>query len=198
MRRSRRFARGALVTVALSLWVGGCGGGLGVFASKPDTAEVLALAARYRFVNPRPPVPSIVPLPGGTGVPSADAPTDFTIERAVPITSPAPEGKVILARVHSNKAYAHMGVADGYNYVWRDQRLPRPFKHWWKTYMVPEKGADPKRLKRGKEEYSHGDSTEPRLVVMSDRGTGLTAFGACLDDPNCGSGHCGYGEVDAA
>jgi hypothetical protein len=163
--------------------------------AKPDSAEVAALATLYHFETGTPPIQSLVPLPTGTSVPDADAPTDFTIARAVPNTPPGPTGKVIMALVHSDKPYRHLGIAVGNNYVWRDATDPDATK--WRTFMVPVTlSSDAKKLKRDTREYSMGDHTQPRLVRAV---TSSLSFGVCLDDPACSTtGHCGYGDVDAS
>jgi hypothetical protein len=182
-----------LLGLAAALSLQACNDGEEVeAATKPVPAEVKALAGRYTFVNPSGPVAPMNPLPSGTGVPTTEAPSAITIARAVPTVAPAPSGKVILALVHSDRSYKHLGIAEGDNYVWRDESDPKPKK--WVTFMVPAgAGSDPKQLKRGKKKYSDGEHSEPRLVRAVTR-LGV-AFGACLDDPACGSGHCGYGNV---
>lgn len=198
MARSRQVRQAMLVAAAALLSLSACTKSRGVadttlIVAKPDSAEVAALAALYRFESPTPPMQSSVPLPAGTSVPDADAPTDFTIARAVPITPPGPAGKVILARVHSDKPYKHLGVAVGDNYVFRDATNADPVK--WATFMVPVTlSSEAKKLKRDTSEYSKGDHTQPRLVRAV---TNSVSFGVCLDDPACSTGHCGYGGVDA-
>lgn len=160
---------------------------------KPDPADVFALAKSYQFVDPQGPIDPVNPLPPGTGVKDSDAPTKITIARAVPTATPAPTGKVILALVNSDKEYKPLGIEEGDNYIYRDETDPDSTK--WETYMVPVKaGSNPKHMKRDKERYSEGDHTQPRLVRVLTKS--LVAFGACLDDPACQSGHCGYGDVD--
>jgi hypothetical protein len=193
MARSWQVRRGALVAAGMTLALLACNGDEAADTqTKPDPAEVAGLAKSYTFVNPRGPVPPVNPLPSGTGVPDNEAPTAITIARAVPTVTPAPSGKVILALVHSDRPYKHLGIAAGDNYVWRDESNSKPKK--WVTYMVPAgANSNPKQLKRGKKKYSDGEHSEPRLVRTETRGR--LAFGACLDDPACGSGHCGYGDV---
>jgi hypothetical protein len=160
---------------------------------KPDPTQVAELVTHYDFVDPTGPVAATIPLPDGTQLPDAAAPVAFTIARAVPKSSPAPSGKVILALIKSDKPYPHLGIAAGDNYVWRDATNPDPSK--WETYMVQlAPAANFKKLKRGSTHYSTGDPTQPRLVKAVSRG--FVAFGVCLDDPMCGSGHCGYGDVE--
>jgi hypothetical protein len=164
-------------------------------AKKPDPAAVAALAKSYDFVDPAAPVDAVTPLPDGTAVPEGAAPTVLTIARAVPTASPAPSGEVILALVNSNKAYPPLGIEVGDNWIWRNQADADPKK--WDTYMVPAAaGSDPKKLKRDNKEYSNGSHEQPRLVRSINKA--VLSFGACLDDPACGSGHCGYGDLDRA
>ncbi|NUO38942.1 MAG: hypothetical protein HOQ19_03520 [Gemmatimonadaceae bacterium] len=164
---------------------------------KPTQAEVLELAKSYSFPNPTPPVAPIANLPN-PDMPEADAPTKITIARAVPITSPGPSGRVLMALVYSNKSVKRLGIEEGNNYIFRDStsRDPKTFE----TYMVPAdpgSSGDAKRLKRASEKFSDGDHTEPRLVKSAAKvmTRSMLAFGACLEDPGCTSGHCGYGDL---
>jgi hypothetical protein len=165
---------------------------------KPTQAEVIELAKSYTFPNPREPVAPIADLPN-PDLPESEVPTTFTIARAVPVTPPGPVGRVLMALVYSNKPYKRLGIETGNNYIFRDstERDAKKFE----TYMVPAdpgSSGDAKKLKRASEKFSDGDHTEPRLVKSATKVmTGaLFAFGACLEDPGCGSGHCGYGDLD--
>jgi hypothetical protein len=193
MSRSRQARRGILIASGVASSLLGCGKGDGgrETRKKPDPVAVIALANSYSFVNPSGPVNAITPLPPGDGVDEKDVPT-MTIARAVPKVAPAPAGYVILALVNSDKPYKRLGVETGDNYVWRDE-TDADSKNW-DTYMVPASPtSDPKKLKRESKKYSDGEHTEPRLVRSVTRAE--FSFGACLEDPACGSGHCGYGDV---
>jgi hypothetical protein len=164
---------------------------------KPTQAEVIELAKSYTFPNPRPPVSPIADLPN-PDLPDGQAPTTFTIARAVPVTPPGPVGRVLMALVYSDKPYKRLGIEVGNNYIFRDSTEKDPKK--FETYMVPAdpgSSGDAKRLKRASEKFSDGDHTEPRLVKTATKvmTRSLLAFGACLEDPGCASGHCGYGDL---
>jgi hypothetical protein len=165
---------------------------------KPTQAEVIELAKSYDFPNAKEPVAPIADLPD-PDLPEADAPTKLTIARAVPKTPPGPVGRVLMALVYSDKPYKRLGIEEGNNYVFRDSTGKDPKK--FETYMVPadpKSSGDAKKLKRDSDKYSEGDHTEPRLVkTAAKRMTGtMLAFGACLEDPGCTSGHCGYGGLE--
>ena len=165
---------------------------------KPTQAEVIELAKSYTFPNPTAPVAPIADLPN-PDLPDTDAPTKITIARAVPNTPPGPSGRVLMALVYSDKPYKRLGIEAGNNYIFRDSTEKDPKK--FETYMVPAdagSSGDAKKLKRAPEKFSDGDHTEPRLVKTTAKvmTRSLLAFGACLEDPGCGSGHCGYGDLD--
>lgn len=167
------------------------GGQQALRGKKPDPQAVMDLAKSYDFVNPSAPVDANTALPGQP-VPDTDAP-NMTIARAVAKMSPAPVGFVILAVVTSDKAYKPLGIEPGLNYIWRDETDADAKK--WETYMVPANvKSDPKKMKRENTKYSEGEHTEPRLVRTLTRAQ--FSFGACLEDPACGSGHCGYGDTE--
>lgn len=98
----------------------------------------------------------------------------------------------ILARIRSEQAYAPMGIAAGYNYVWRNSRDTSLARHWV-TRIVPADSAMPRHVLRRDDrlrEYTHGDPKEPRLVILHVHSVALAA---CLEDALCRpSGHCGY------
>ncbi|HET9013175.1 MAG TPA: hypothetical protein VFN38_15220 [Gemmatimonadaceae bacterium] len=158
---------------------------------KPTQAEVIALARSYTFVGPTIPVTALAPIPNA-GVKDVDAPSAITIARAVATVSPAPWPEKLLALIHSDKEYKPLGIEAGDNYIWRNEDGSDPKQ--WETYIVPAAaGANVRKFKRSGAEYSSGDHTQPRLVVQVTRS--VVTFGACLEDPACGTGHCGYGEV---
>jgi hypothetical protein len=192
------FLAGAGLSLLACTQAGNAGGKGASRDKKPSQAEVLKLAASYTFPNPRAPVAPIADLPN-PDLPDTDAPTKLTIARAVPITPPGPVDRVLMAVVYSDKPYKRLGIEVGNNYIFRDSSEHDPKK--FETYMVPAdpgSSGDAKKLKRASEKFSDGDHTEPRLVrTVTKLMTGsMLAFGACLEDPGCGSGHCGYGDLE--
>lgn len=97
----------------------------------------------------------------------------------------------IIARIRSEAPYPQMGIAKGYNYVVRNS-WDRQAAHAWRTSVVArDMSIETHDLTRDarKIEFTHGEPLEPRLVVLKVHSVGL---GVCLDDPVCGTGHCGY------
>jgi hypothetical protein len=104
---------------------------------------------------------------------------------------PVPRSR-ILARIRSERAYAPMGIAAGYNYIWRNSRDTSLAKRWV-TQVVPVDSKvrrhDLRRDERLRE-YTHGDPAEPRLVILHVHSEALAT---CLEDLLCRpTGHCGY------
>jgi len=143
----------------------------------PSRATLLAEATgNYTYGSERPPIPvdtTLIKAPGGT------LPT-ITIATATQTSS---QGRVpghrFTYRLNSNVAYPAMGIAPGYNYVWRDT-TPTGYR----MLVVPADTTYPMMfLKRDTSvaSYVPGPAPEPRLV-KSARG-----YGTC--DNTC-SPHC--------
>jgi hypothetical protein len=137
------------------------------------------------------------------GVPAGQAPT-MKISKATrksPVSSPTEE---VLARIVSDKPYAPLGIIAGTNYLWRDRNDPDHGK--WKVYMIADDATTkPNKLKRSNAEYVKSDDsgphphTQPRIARATKRKNARVdsfAFGVCLEDPVCGTGHCGYGDLE--
>jgi hypothetical protein len=105
------------------------------------------------------------------------------------ITPPAHR---IIARIRSARDYPKMGIDSGYNYVWRSS-WDSAAAATWVTKVVPRDTSTAMHLLTRdprNQEFTHGMSAmEPRLVRIQVHSA---AIGACLDDPICPSGHCGY------
>lgn len=98
----------------------------------------------------------------------------------------------ILARIRSEGPYPAMGIAAGYNYVSRNSWDSKSARYWQTQIVARDGSVKAHALMRDRRliEYTHGDSLEPRLVVLK---VGSIALGLCLDDPICRPmGHCGY------
>jgi hypothetical protein len=127
------------------------------------------------------------------GVAQGLVPTTFTIAKATRSTTPTPLTEEVLAVIESDRAYAELGILPDKNYVWRYRADPDSTK--WEVWVIPERvPRNAKQLTRSAERFTDGDHREPRLVrAEKSRGVASTiAFGACLEDPVCPSGHCGY------
>jgi hypothetical protein len=98
----------------------------------------------------------------------------------------------IIARIRSERAYPPMGIDSGYNYIWRNSWDSTAAERWVTKIVAGNTRTKQHRLRRDprRHEYTHGRSPlEPRLVRIKVHSV---AIGACLDDPVCPSGHCGY------
>jgi hypothetical protein len=103
---------------------------------------------------------------------------------------PQPSHRLI-ARIKSDGDYPAMGIHEGMNLVWRSS-WDSTTAGSWVTKIVPLAPFMPEHvLTRDPRmhEFTGGDPREPRLVRVT---VASVAFAACLDDPMCGSGHCGY------
>lgn len=97
----------------------------------------------------------------------------------------------LIARIKSDGDYPAMGIHAGVNFLWRNS-WDTAAKATWVSKVIPLKaGATEYALHRDARlhEYTTGDPQQPRLVRVTKASF---AFAACLDDPMCGSGHCGY------
>lgn len=183
-----------------------------VASKQPDHHAVVASASRYDFDAPMPPVPAVVPASavGNEGV-AGTGPDTITIAWAhlKPRLPPDPKSQII-ALIHSSAAYKPLHIPAGDSYLWRDKFDPTDSKdHSWKLWIIPkdESDGDVKKWKRwkGEVEFSdvHVNPKQPHIIVVhkevSDGVHALVdgiAFGACIDDPVCSAGHCGYGEIE--
>jgi hypothetical protein len=98
----------------------------------------------------------------------------------------------ILARIRSARAYPPMGLVAGYNYVWRSSWDSTAASSWQTKIISGDTAATAHVLTRDprNREYTHGvNAREPRIVRIRVHSM---ALGVCLDDPVCGTGHCGY------
>jgi len=160
--------------------------------SDTSTTDVLRDARTlYDFGPERPPLNAEDPDFKGPVVPNDGIPrmwiSTATLKRGVAV----PKTR-ILARIRSERAYPPMGIAAGYNYIWRNSRDTSLAKRWV-TRIVPADSAMRRHELRRDDrlrEYTHGDPAEPRLVILHVHSVALAA---CLEDPLCRpAGHCGY------
>ena len=174
----------------------------------PDPAAVIALAKQYQFAaQPLAPIPATEKI-DTTGknkaVPRSQDP-GLTFTRAEEVAgTPYPKDQKVLLRIHAERAYPGLDIAQGENYVWRDVSSPDTAQ--WTVWLVSEHPARAVQLKRDNHPYSAVDPKRSHLVVQSfealqttTSGSAVTVemmvFGACIDDDICKpSGHCGYSQ----
>jgi hypothetical protein len=129
-------------------------------------------------------------FPGPTA-PDTAAPTTITIA-TMTLKSGRPRGpRQLMARITSNKAYPLMGIVEGQNFVWRNT--------WDSTAvasvntLTPARPGEPDHVltrdSRSNRYPAVNPPHQPRLLKLL---VNSFAFVACLDDPGCGTGHCGY------
>lgn len=97
----------------------------------------------------------------------------------------------IIAVIRSNGDYPALGIYAGNNYIWRSS-WDRSAAETWENKVVPgnlEKRAHTLTRDPRMHEYTDGPPGVPRLVRVTVRSM---AFVVCLDDPMCGTGHCGH------
>lgn len=162
-------------------------------ATGADTSRALILRqaeALYDYGPERAPVTGTYPEFPGTHVPDGTIPTMRIATARWKGPGPMPPGRII-ARIYSERAYTPMGIAAGYNYVWRNSWDTTAVRNWQSQVVSRDRSVSAHNLVRDstRAEYSHGDAMEPRLVLLKVASMGL---GLCLDDPMCGTGHCGY------
>lgn len=125
------------------------------------------------------------------GVPEASAPT-MTIAKAIRASTPTPLTEEVLAKIVSDRAYPDLGLRPGDNYVWRYRADPVAAN--WQVWVVSDNPSHMgKQLSRSAHDFTDGNHTQPRIVrARRTTAAAVVAFGACLEDPVCPSGHCGY------
>ncbi|HET9013174.1 MAG TPA: hypothetical protein VFN38_15215 [Gemmatimonadaceae bacterium] len=102
-----------------------------------------------------------------------------------------PASHRLIARITSDGDYPAMGIYAGANFVWRNS-WDSTAVATWVTRVVPTKPSMPAYVLTrdpGMHEFTSGDAHQPRLVRAT---IASVAFAACLDDPMCPTGHCGY------
>jgi hypothetical protein len=102
-----------------------------------------------------------------------------------------PSGHQLIARIKSNGNYPAMGIHTGLNFIWRNSWDSTAAARWVTKVIPMHPSAPDYTLHRDSRlhEYTSGDAAEPRLVRVTKASF---AFATCLEDPMCGSGHCGY------
>lgn len=97
----------------------------------------------------------------------------------------------IIARIRSDIDYLPMGLHAGDNYIWRKAARTADAKSWVTAIVSERDSTGVYRLRRDPRllEFTHGAASEPRLVRITVHSW---AIAACLSDPVCTSGHCGY------
>ena len=159
-------------------------------ADTSRTSIIRQAVRDYDYGPERPPFMITDPDFPGTVVADGSIPR-MTIATATRKPGVPPPSDQILARIRSVRAYPPMGLAEGDNYIVRSSR-DTAMSGALVTQIIPlNRAAARYGLTRDsrKHEYTHGDPREPRLVIIKVHSV---ALGVCLEDPVCGTGHCGY------
>jgi hypothetical protein len=156
--------------------------------SAAQQAILLEAASDYDTFEERQPVAITDPTFSGPHTPG-DAALNMTIATMRLKSGHAQPPQRLIARITSDADYPAMGIYSGMNFIRRSSWNTADTTSWV-TKVVPTKPSAPEyMLKRDTVELTHGAASEPRLVKIT---VASFAFAACLDDPRCGSGHCGY------
>ncbi len=155
-----------------------------------DTQVRRDAVALYDFGPERQPISGDDPGFPGPVVPDGQIPRMTIATATLKPNVPVPKDRII-ARIRSERAYPPLGISAGDNYIWRNSRDVSRAKDWVTLVAGGNSAALRHVLRRdGRHRaYSHGDPAEPRLVLLHVHSV---ALGACLDDPMCSTGHCGY------
>jgi hypothetical protein len=158
--------------------------------SAAQAALVVEAATEYDIGPERTPLAirdTVFPGPSTAG----DAAPSMTIATLNLKSGHGRPGHRLIARIKSSGDYADMGIRTGMNFIWRNS-WDSTAAATWVTKVVPVKPAAPEYILHRDarlHEYTSGDPAEPRLVRVTKASF---SFAACLEDPMCGSGHCGY------
>jgi hypothetical protein len=164
-----------------------------VETTRDTSSAMLVRRARtlYEYGPERRPIAITDSAFAGPVVPDTTAVPRMTISTATlkPGVTPPPER--ILARIRSSGDFAPMGIHAGDNYIARSSSDSTSAAQSVTMVVSANLAASPYRLHRDARaiEYTHGDPREPRLVRITVHSF---AIAACLSDPVCSSGHCGY------
>jgi hypothetical protein len=164
---------------------------LGRPTATASQASIFDAAKDYDVGPERPAVEETDRAFTGPTAPDTAAPTSISIA-TMTLKPGRPRGpRQLLARITSNKAYSLMGITEGQNFVWRST---------WDSSAVasvntltPGKAGAPDHVltrdSRPNRYLPVGTPHQPRLLKLL---VNSFAFVACLDDPGCGTGHCGF------
>jgi len=164
----------------------------------PDPAHVRLLSNRYSFVEPlhasKVKRGVSIKKKNNHGVLSGQEP-DMTLARAI-LTGEPTIDEAIVGLIESKGPYDGLGIRTGKNYVYRHvSSSGGP----WEVWIVPDDGTTPTQLEGDTYEYSDHPPGRARLVQENFKKrfrpfTNMVAFGVCIDDQSCGTGHCGYSQ----
>lgn len=186
-RISSRWWKSVMVVAGISL-------AAAITACPPGESRVVIVRAAdslYDFGPERPPLTADDPSFKGPRVPDGTIPRMWIATATLKSHVPVPKDRII-ARIRSEGRYSQMGISAGYNYVWRSSRDTSRASRWVTRIIAADTAVQRHDLTRDDRlmEYTHGDPSEPRLVILTVHSM---ALGLCLDDPTCRPvGHCGY------
>lgn len=127
------------------------------------------------------------------GVAGAEEVSQFTAAEAVRRDDPdGTQPREIIAKLYVDHDYPRLGLVKGNNYIFVTPALPPrgSVDKVRRTYVVvPEDvNAEMRYLTIDPaKQFGH----HPPAAVIAHLGNGRVVLGCCLDDPGCGSGHCG-------
>lgn len=130
----------------------------------------------------------------GPTAPDTAAPGTITIA-TMRLKQGRPRGsRQLLARITSDKDYPLMGIVEGQNFVWRNTwDSTAVAAATWVNTLTPAKVGSPDHVLSRDPRLNRYPALvtphQPRLLKLV---VNSFAFIACLDDPACGTGHCGY------
>jgi hypothetical protein len=190
--RSVLSSRVIACAVLLTVLVSGCSWIERLFGRPQITQPLIVEAAKDYDVGPeRPATPETDRTFPGPTAPDSAAPTSITIA-SMTLKPGRPRGpRQLMARITSDKAYPLMGIVEGQNFIWRNT--------WDSTdvasvnTLTPAKAGAPDHVLTRDYRPNRYPAVDrphrPRLLKLT---VNSIAFVACLDDPGCGTGHCGF------
>jgi hypothetical protein len=190
--RSRRSSR-ITASLALALLASGClwfGQGPAPTASQ---SAVLNASNDYDIGQERAAMVENDPAFPGPTSPDAAAPTTITIATMTLKPSRAHGSRRLLARITSDKDYPLLGIYTGQNFVWRNSwdttAVSAPA---WINTVTPAAPGKPDHVltrdPRPNRYPAYDAAHQPSLHKLTVRSV---VYIVCLDDPMCGTGHCG-------
>jgi hypothetical protein len=162
-------------------------------APTPSQSAVLDASKDYDIGPEHSPIVQNDPAFPGPTAPDAAAPTIITIATMTLKPSHTRGSRRLLARITSNRDYPLLGVYEGQNFVWRNtwDSTAVSAPAWINTVTSTSPGKPDHTLTRDNRStrYPPFDAAhQPSLFRLTVRSI---AFVVCLDDPMCGTGHCG-------
>jgi hypothetical protein len=164
--------------------------------SERTTTQALILSEANRDYDFGPELPAVSRIdrtfPGPTA-PDSAAPTMTMAVMTLKAGVARPPQRII-ARITSDRDYPLMGIYEGVNFVWRNTwDSTAVAAATWENRVTSDNPGLPDHVlvrdARLNQFPPTGTQHTPSILKLS---VNSIAFEACLDDPVCPSGHCGY------